>query len=74
MTIKEVVKGLRDLLNHSCTLEGGDFGWFSCCNRRDYSGHEKRCDLVKLIKNAEKLIMAKELSDIGKRVKQGEKD
>ena len=43
MTPNEAIKDLEDLKNHSCEIEGADFGWYSCCNQRNYQGHKTDC-------------------------------
>lgn len=49
MTIEECVSALKDLMNHSCDLKDADFGWYDCCNQKDYRGHKKDCRRVEAI-------------------------
>jgi len=39
-------EALEKAKNHSCEIEGAEFGIFSCCNQRDYVGHAESCYLV----------------------------
>lgn len=48
--LEDEIKRLRDAVNrakdHSCDLEGADFGYLTCCQQRDYEGHKSDCYLI----------------------------
>lgn len=47
--VDELIKSLEELQDHSCDIEDAEFGYYTCCNQRDYEGHAKDCDRVNLI-------------------------
>lgn len=48
-----MLKALKECLGHSCGIEGVDFGYLNCCNRRDYKGHADECFIKAAIRAAE---------------------
>ena len=45
----EAIKVLEELRDHSCDIEDAEFGWYACCNQRDYEGHKPDCERVKAL-------------------------
>ena len=43
--VETLLKVACDMLEHSCEIEGADFGIRACCHVRDYKPHEKTCAL-----------------------------